>query len=159
MSYGQTSPRIERATLGHLPAVAPLFDAYRVFYGQQPDLGRATAFLRERLERDESVVFVALGGNTGLGFTQLYPSFSSVSMRRLWVLNDLFVAPEARRRGVAEALLERARLFGLETGAKSLELATAVDNYAAQRVYERLGWRRDAEFFYYDLPLGGGGGS
>ncbi|MBC8077710.1 MAG: GNAT family N-acetyltransferase [Chloroflexales bacterium] len=145
---------IARATLDHLPVVAPLFDGYRVFYGQPPDLARATDFIRERLERGESAIFVALGDGAGLGFTQLYPSFSSVSAQRLWILNDLFVAPTARRQGVAEALLDRARQFGVESGAKSLELATAVDNYAAQRVYERLGWQRDNEFFHYELPLG-----
>jgi ribosomal protein S18 acetylase RimI-like enzyme len=153
MSDAPEAVTIERATLDHLPLVAPLFDAYRVFYGQPSDLARAASFLRERMERGESAVFVALEGLAGLGFTQLYPSFSSVSTRRLWVLNDLFVTPAARGRGVAEALLLRARAFGVETGAKALELATAVDNHAAQRVYERLGWRRDTAFFHYELPL------
>jgi GNAT superfamily N-acetyltransferase len=144
---------VERAAIGHLPLVARLFDGYRVFYGQSADLPLAEAFLRERLERDESVIFVALAGGEGLGFTQLYPLFSSVSARRLWLLNDLFVAPAARRRGVAEALLLRARQFGAETGARRLELATAVDNHTAQRLYERLGWQRDTAFLHYDLPL------
>ena len=130
------SVEVRRATPEDVPAVAPLFDAYRVFYGQEPDPELAGRFLRERLERAESVVFLALDGEAGrvTGFTQLYPLFSSVAARRKWLLNDLFVAPEARVRGVGGALLETARRFAAETGAKGLELATAPDNIAAQRL-------------------------
>lgn len=95
----------------------------------------------------------ALPGAACLGFVQLYPSFSSVSMKRLWVLNDLFVVPGARRRGAAEALMARARRLALETGAEGLVLETAVDNKKAQRLYEKLGWKRDREFYRYNLDL------
>ena len=98
-------------------------------------------------------MFLALEGTEGLGFAQLYPSFSSVSMKRLWILNDLFVAPEARRRGVAAALLEEARRLAVETRAEGLELATATENLPAQRLYERLGWERDDAFHHYFLSL------
>ncbi len=133
--------------------VVPLFDAYRIFYGQDPDPELAREFLRERLVQEESVVLVALEGPTGIGFTQLYPSFSSVSARRVWILNDLFVAPEARGKGVAAALLEEARRFAVETGAKGLALETAVDNLPARRLYERSGWERDEEFLHYYLNV------
>jgi len=144
--------QVKRAGPGDLDAVAPLFDAYRQFYGQRPDPAAARAFLAERLSRGESVIFVAVAPDgEALGFTQLYPSFSSVSLRRLWILNDLFVRPGVRRGGVGRRLLERAREWAVETEAKGLSLATAVTNSAAQALYEACGWRRDDEFRYYYL--------
>jgi GNAT superfamily N-acetyltransferase len=137
----------------HVPQLAPLFDAYRQFYRQPSDLAGAAAFLRERIERNQSVVFLALLDGTAVGFTQLYPSFSSTSMKRLWILNDLFVVPEARRRGVAKELMERARRLAVETSAESLALETAVDNHNAQKLYEGLGWIRDEEYFRYSLRV------
>jgi GNAT superfamily N-acetyltransferase len=142
---------VVRATQEHLDLSAPLFDGYRQFYGQRQDLRGARNFLSERMKEGESVLFLAVEGKEGLGFTQLYPSFSSVSMERLWILNDLFVAPGARRRGVAAALLEEARQLAVGTGARGLELATATDNVSAQRLYESLGWQRDDAFHHYFL--------
>jgi ribosomal protein S18 acetylase RimI-like enzyme len=143
---------VKRAALEDLDAVAPLFDAYRQFYGQRSDLAAARAFLAERLGLEESVIFVAVAPEgDALGFTQLYPTFSSVSLKRLWVLNDLFVGPEARRRGVGRRLLDRAREWAVETDAKGLILATALTNIAAQALYESCGWRRDDEFQHYYL--------
>ena len=145
---------VKRAALADLDAVAPLFDAYRQFYGQRADLAAARAFLDARLRREESVIFLAVdgeGGNDALGFTQLYPSFSSVSVRRLWILNDLFVRPGIRHGGVGRRLLERAREWAIETDAKGLMLATAVSNGAAKALYESCGWRRDDEFEHYVL--------
>lgn len=123
--------------------MAPLFDACRTFYGQSPDPELAYEFLRE-----EPAVFVALEGETAAGFTQLCPLFSSVSARRLSA-NDLFVSPAARERGAGTALLEEARRFAAETGAKGLVLATAVNNLPAQRLYERMGWKKDETFYHF----------
>ena len=142
---------VKRAGLGDLDDVAPLFDGYRQFYGQPSDLAAARAFLAERLRRDESVIFVAIADDVTLGFTQLYPSFSSVSVRRLWILNDLFVSPAARRGGVGRRLLERTREWAVETDAKGLTLTTALANSAARSLYESCGWRRDDEFAHYQL--------
>ena len=143
--------RVERAGVHDIDAVAPLFDGYRQFYRQHSDIAAARTFLRERLTSGEAVVFVAYDGAEPAGFTLLYPSFSSVSVRRLWILNDLFVSPDARRGGVGRALLDRARRLAVETGAKGLVLSTAVTNTAAQKLYESTGWRRDDEFFHYYL--------
>lgn len=148
---------ITRATLGDLDALAPLFDGYRVFYGKPSDIATARAFLQERLGNDESVIFLARGADgSALGFTQLYPCFSSVSARRLWILNDLFVSPDARRRGVAKALLQRAHEHGTETGVVRLVLQTAHDNARAQALYESLGWLREDGMYEYTLELQGG---
>ena len=142
-----------RAGVTDLDVVAPLFDAYRQFYGQPSDMAAARDFLGERLRREESVIFVAVADDGGevLGFTQLYPSFSSVSVRRLWILNDLFVSPSGRGKGVGRRLLERAREWAIETDAKGLTLATAVNNAAARALYESCGWQRDEEFEHYTL--------
>jgi ribosomal protein S18 acetylase RimI-like enzyme len=142
-----------RANLSHAPAIAPLLDAYRQFYKQAPDLERARAFVTDRLSKDESVIFVAGRDGYYLGFTQLYPLFSSVNLGKAWLLNDLFVAPASRGLGVGQALLEEARRFGEETGAVALMLETATDNLPAQRLYERLGWIRETEFYTYNLRL------
>jgi GNAT superfamily N-acetyltransferase len=142
--------RIVRAERKDLEDVIPLFDGYRQFYGQRSDLAAARAFVGERIQRGESVIFLAYTTPDGpVGFTQLYPSFSSVSLKRLWILNDLFVRSDVRHGGVGRALLERARQHAVETGAKGLVLSTGVANKAAQALYESCGWQRDEEFFQY----------
>lgn len=144
---------IFQAHVEHLELVVALFDAYRQFYKQASDLDGARSLLRERIERGESVIFLAMQGEKAVGFVQLYPMFSSDAMKRLWILNDLFVAPEARRSGAAKLLMERARQWAVETKAKGLVLETAVTNVAAQRLYESLGWKRDDLFYHYYLDV------
>ena len=141
--------RTVRAELDDLEALVPLFDGYRRFYRQGSDLAGARAFLAERIKRSESVIFLAVVDGAIVGFTQLYPSFSSASMKRLWVLNDLFVAPEGRRSGAGRALLDRAERWARETGAKGLALSTEITNAAAQQLYESAGWTKDDEFVHY----------
>lgn len=145
---------IHHASLDDLDALTPLFDAYRVFYRQASDLPLARRFLHERMSLRESVILLAHDGNTRqpLGFAQLYPGFSSVSVQRVWILNDLFVAPEARRSGVARALLQRARSHAVATGVSRLTLETAEDNHSAQQLYASKGWQRD-EGFHYQLSV------
>lgn len=145
--------RIVHANAADVERIAPLFDAYRQFYKQKPDLAGARAFIGERLQREESVIFLALAGEKAVGFVQLYPCFSSTAMKRMWILNDLFVTPEARRQNAAKALMERARQWAVETKADGLWLETAVDNHPAQRLYESLGWKRDNDYYRYLMPL------
>jgi GNAT superfamily N-acetyltransferase len=147
---------IVRATSEDLPLLVPLFDGYRQFYQQAEDLEGARRFLAAHFEAHTSVIFLAFstlteGTRQACGFTQLYPSFSSVSMQPIWILNDLFVTPEVRRTGAGTALLERARAFAVETGSESLLLQTATTNFTAQAVYEAAGWKRDDEFYTYLL--------
>ncbi|MEO8049574.1 MAG: GNAT family N-acetyltransferase [Acidobacteriota bacterium] len=145
---------VRRASLADLDLIVPLFDAYRRFYEQAPDLALAREFLRERLERDESVIFLALGQDgSAVGFTQLYPTFSSASAKHFFILNDLFVDPGARRKGAGQALLEAAADFGRAEGAPRLVLLTAHTNTPAQALYEAMGWRLDEIFRRYILVL------
>jgi GNAT superfamily N-acetyltransferase len=146
-----------KVTLEKVGLIAPLFDAYRRFYGQAADLESARQFLFERLQRDESVIFAVTEDEQALGFTQLYPSFSSVSMKPIWILNDLFVAETARRRGIGARLLTAARDHAVQTGAVRLVLATGVENRTAQALYERQGWQKDTAFFHYEFELPRGG--
>jgi len=139
---------IRRATLDDLDLVAPLFDGYRRYYGQASDLPRAKAFLRERLERNESTILLAMRDGQAAGFTQLYPMFSSVRTARLWILNDLFVAENARRSGVARALLDAAAAFAREQGAAGLMLETMRDNAPARALYRAAGWHEDDTQWY-----------
>jgi ribosomal protein S18 acetylase RimI-like enzyme len=144
---------VRQATVGDLDLLVPLFDAYRQFYRQPSDPERARRFLLERFEHNQSVIFLAFDGGVVVGFTQLYPSFSSGAMRRIFVLNDLFVTPETRRRGTGSALLRAAAEYGQRVGALRLVLSTEVGNATAQSVYERLGWKRDTVFCVYQLVL------
>lgn len=149
---------VRRAIPDDARRVAPLFDAYRRFYGRPADPARARHFLAARLQGGESVVFFAEAGGDPLGFVQLYPSFDSVDAASVWILHDLFVDPRGRRRGIGRALMEAARGLAVETGAAGLSLATASDNVVAQALYEDLGYRRDERFFHYFLPVDPGDG-
>ena len=139
----------------HVDDLAVLFNDYRRFYRQSSDLDAARRFLNDRLTNDESVIFAArLAEMDGLaGFTQLFPTFSSVQMGRVWTLNDLFVAESARGQGVAHALMEAARAFAVSTGAVALELATERDNTAAQALYDSLDYERVDEYLHFALTL------
>jgi ribosomal protein S18 acetylase RimI-like enzyme len=149
----ESALEIVQATPADVGEVAPLFDAYRQFYQKPPDVEAARRFLFARLSKDESVLFLARHEGQPVGFVQLYPVFSSVGLTRQWILNDLYVAPEARKLGVGRALMERARRLAEATRANSLTLETASDNVPAQRLYESLGWKRDHEFYRYFLPM------
>jgi ribosomal protein S18 acetylase RimI-like enzyme len=145
---------IWRATADDLERVAPLFDAYRQFYGLRPDAALSRRFLEERIERGESVVFLAgENGAAPSGFTQMYPSFGSLSAGPLWILYDLYVAADARRQGVGRRLMDRARRHAEETGAGSIVLSTARTNSGARALYESLGYRLDGDFLTYELSL------
>lgn len=142
-----------QATLSDIDALAALFDRYRQFYGRESDVDAARAFLVARFDHGESVVFLALEGDRPVGFTQLYPSFSSVSLARIFVLNDLFVAPSARKQGVGGKLIAAAVGFAKTVGAVRLALSTAVTNSTAQALYEASGWTRNEAFVHYDFSV------
>ena len=151
---------VRKASSRDAAAIAPLFDAYRQFYGKAPDVALAERFLAERLRNGDSVILVAeaasgdVGSDSGpLGFVQLYPTFSSLQCTRSWVLNDLFVAKVARRSGVAEALMLAAAELAKRAGVSSISLSTAHDNSAAQSLYTKLGYTLDEEFRTYGLTL------
>ena len=127
---------IRRAEPSDIDTVIHLFDGYRQFYGKNSDLDAVREFLMARFAHRESVMFIAFDGEKAVGFTQLYPSFSSVSLARIFVLNDLFVIQSARRSGVASKLLLSAINFSRDKGAVRVSLSTAIENYTAQQYFD-----------------------
>lgn len=148
----QIRTRLARAK--DLDAVARLFDAYRQFYRQKPDLKLARRFLGERFRRKQSVIYVAEDASGRIvGFTQLYPTFCSVRAAHTFVLYDLFVDAAARRTGAGRALMRTAEAHCRRKGAARMELSTAKTNIPGQTLYESLAWIRDEAFYVYQKSL------
>ena len=140
--------KIIKADSSHIPLIAPLLDQYRVFYKQTTNVKAATEFLGKRLSKGESIILLAFKGDQPIGFTQLYTSFSSVSLQPVFILNDLYVDVNHRGKKVGEELLLQAKAYCREMRYKGLALETSIDN-PAQRLYERLGWKKDTDCFHY----------
>ena len=137
---------IYQATQTDCEGVSYLFNLYREFYHQPSDFDGAMTFISERLEKRDSIIFVAVNHDRYVGFIQLYPSFSSIAMKRTWILNDLYVIQEARREGIGQSLMDAAINICIETGANSLSLQTAPDNEHARRLYKNNGFTLDNEY-------------
>ncbi|MCA9042750.1 MAG: GNAT family N-acetyltransferase [Planctomycetaceae bacterium] len=145
---------IAHADIEQLDILVPLFDAYREFYGRPTECAAARAFLSKRLSNGDSHILLAVDeAGAGLGFAQLYPSFSSVAMQRVWILNDLFVVPEFRQHGIGRLLLLAAANVGKATDAVRIDLATAKDNFAAKSLYESIGYELDTAFDHYKFHI------
>ena len=143
---------IVRIILSEASLAIGLFDKYRVFYKKDSDIKLAEQFIKTRLNNNESVIFVALEGDIPIGFTQLYPKYSSISAVKNWILNDLYVEPNYRKRGIGETLIKTAMDFAKGDGATYVQLETAVDNYTAQSLYEGIGFQKqepETEYFLY----------
>jgi TetR/AcrR family transcriptional repressor of bet genes len=148
------SLHVVQADKAQLEASATLFDQYRQFYEQQPDPALARKFIGDNIKKERSVIYLATdSAGQALGFVQLYPGWCSVAARPLWTLYDLFVTPDARRRGVAIALMGAAGKLARKSKACRIDLETAIDNYEAQALYESLGYQREVEFYKYSLAL------
>lgn len=146
-----TKYTVYQATIEDLDELAVLFNEYRIFYGQQSNVEKAREFLFERFEHRESIIFAIRDHNQLRGFTQLYPVFSSISLERSLILNDLYVLEEYRSQGLGQRLLEEARRYALQIKAKGIELSTGIHNLQAHRFYERNGYVKDQEFLHYFL--------
>jgi ribosomal protein S18 acetylase RimI-like enzyme len=145
---------IIKANREHIEEVSRLFDLYRQFYECTADLALATQFISDRIEREESDIFVAIDGGKASGFVQLYPSFCSVEAVKIYILYDLYVDADKRKSGTGEQLMNAATAWAKSNGAARLDLLTAHDNLIGQRLYEKLGYKRDLENFYaYTLQI------
>ncbi|NIG54852.1 N-acetyltransferase [Chitinophaga sp. Cy-1792] len=144
---------VVQATALHTNEVAVLFDAYRSYYDQAPDFNGALKYITERIEKKDSTIFVAMELDEIVGFVQLYPIFSSVSMKKAWLLNDLFVLEEHRGNGAGSALLDAAQSLAKDTDAAWLMLQTYVSNTNAQSLYEKKGYKKDSNSYYYYLSV------
>lgn len=145
---------VRTATITDIDELTRLFDEYRMFYEQAGDIKLAREFLTDRMEKNQSTIFIATNDQgRGCGFTQLYPSFSSVSAQSIWILNDLYVEASARKNGVGRQLMNKARDFAIATAAKGVLLETAKTNRQAQALYESLGYEVNTEGYYYFLSV------
>ncbi|HTE29546.1 MAG TPA: GNAT family N-acetyltransferase [Chryseolinea sp.] len=144
---------LRKATIDDMDELGDLFNKYRIFYGKESALSEAKEFLSERFIEHESEIFIAISGAVITGFVQLYPLFSSTRMKRLWLLNDLFVLEEYRGKGISKALIERVKEFCRETGACGFTLQTAKTNIVGNRLYERMGLVLDMEYNTYSWDL------
>lgn len=156
-SKGKTKMmNIRKAELNDLTSVVTLFEQYRHFYQCENNTELATDFIKSRIEQEESVIFVAETTNNHekhlVGFVQLYPLFSSTSMKKLWLLNDLFVDANYRKQGIAEQLIAASKTLAKETNARGLMLETSSSNLAAQALYEKVGFTQ-SQSFYYELDV------
>ena len=139
---------IIQASTEQLDHLVPLFDGYRIFYRQDSNTQRARDFLSERLTKQDAIIYIAYIEDKAVGFTQLFPSFSSVSMQPLYVLNDLFVDENYRKQKIGVALLNKAKQLCREQNYKGLALQTETTN-PAQHLYESLGWKKDTDLQYF----------
>ena len=145
---------IRRAVVNDLDSLSELFDGYRVFYKKETDIPAAKAFLSERIVNNESVIFVAENDSKELmGFVQLYPLFSSTRMKRLWLLNDLFVKPESRGIGISVALIDAGKELCRNTDSCGMILETAKDNSIGNNLYPRAGFTADGDHNYYEWEV------
>lgn len=144
---------IRQAGLADIDALVPLFDAYRQFYGRACNLDGAREFLLARLNHNESTIFIAQDAGKAIGFAQLYPSFSSASLARTFILNDLFVDENSRKKGTGRQLITAAVEHARSLGAVRLTLSTAIDNETAQALYNTTGWKRDEQFIVYHYAI------
>jgi len=139
---------IIRATASQLEDLVPLFEGYRRFYKMPANEAGARQFLSERIEQKQATIFMAYDGDRAVGFVTLYPTFSSVSMKPDFLLNDLFVDQALRGKGVGAQLLHTAQKHARDTGAKGLLLETALDN-PAQHLYEKEGFVKQINSVYH----------
>ncbi len=145
---------VRTATPADLPVVSELFRRYLAFYRVAvDDEGRPAEFLRARMENGESVILLAETGLRAVGFAQIYPTFSSLSMGRLWTLNDLYVEAAERRCGAGRALVRSCLERACAAGAVGVQLETAHDNGGAQALYDAEGFEPE-EFVAYFHALG-----
>jgi ribosomal protein S18 acetylase RimI-like enzyme len=146
---------ITRASASDLSVVLPLFDGYRQFYEQVPNLDACKEYLSERLSKLESAIFLAFeevnGEKIGIGFTQLYMTFSSVTLKKFWVLHDLYVKEDFRKKGVAKMLINKSKELALENAPIGLVIESRISNQSAQHLFDSVGFVKEGEHYFYFL--------
>lgn len=142
--------QIRKCTIDDIRPLVDLFDAYRMFYKMDSDKLSAEKFLAERIKNNDSVIFVSENEKSQLtGFVQLYPIFSSTRMKRLWLLNDLFVESTERGKGISKKLIHQAKLLCIESGSCGMILETAKSNVIGNQLYPSAGFQLDSDHNYY----------
>jgi ribosomal protein S18 acetylase RimI-like enzyme len=150
-----TNMTIQPATMNDLEVLAFMFDDYRQCYEQTPDYTAAKNFIQDRLSLNDTLLLIAYdeieGQKIGAGFVQIYPSFSSISMKKIFILNDLYVNPDLRKKGIAKLLINSAKQFAIDSKAGQLVIETRISNSSAQKLYDSVGFTKEGEHLYYYL--------
>ena len=144
---------VREASVSDLDLISPLFDKYRQFYKCESNIVRASEYLEARLTKKESIIFICVSDKTAIGFVQLYPTFCSVELSRIFVLYDLYILSSHRKLGVGTRLMNTAKKYAIDHGASRLDLETETNNQMAQALYEKLGYEKDINFYKYSLEL------
>ena len=144
---------VREASVSDIDLISPLFDKYRQFYKCESNIVRASEYLESRLTNKESIIFICLSDKTAIGFVQLYPTFCSVELSRIFVLYDLYILSSHRNLGAGTRLMDTAKKYAIDHGASRLDLETETNNQMAQALYEKLGYVKDINFYKYSLEL------
>jgi GNAT superfamily N-acetyltransferase len=140
---------IRKTTIQDLCQLAELFDQYRIFYHKDSDISAAENFLKERIQKQDSEIFVTENDGKLIGFVQLYPIFSSTRMKRYWLLNDLYVNENYRGKGFSKQLIEASKQLAKSTDASGILLETGKSNNIGNQLYPSCGFEiYDSVNFY-----------
>ena len=146
--------KIIDAESNHIEEVGKLFDLYRQFYEYESNLIESTSYIKERINKKESKIFIAINDiNEAIGFVQLYETFGSLDLGKIVILYDLYVKKDHRKNKIGKQLMLRSHEYAKKINAKRIQLSTATDNFIGQSLYESLGYVKDIDFYTYDLEL------
>ena len=142
-----------KATIDDLSQLAQLFDEYRMFYHKISDFSAAQQFLSERLQNNDSEIFVVEEDGKLGGFVQLYPLFSSTRMKRYWLLNDLYVNSNSRGKGYSKVLIEEAKVLCRTSDSCGMYLETGKENMIGNQLYPSAGFKKYDEVNFYEWEV------
>ena len=144
---------ITRATMEHYKDVGALFDLYRQFYKYKTNLKASTKYIKDRINQNESFIFICFYKKEPAGFVQLYETFDSLNINKKLILYDLYVDKKYRKNGIGRKLMDKAKKLAKFKKIQNIELSTAKNNKKAQSLYESLDYKRDKEYYNYFLDL------
>ena len=145
--------KIIKAEKKHIKDVGFLFDLYRQFYKYESELKKSTKYIKDRISKKESTIFICYYDAEASGFVQLYETFDSLNISKKLILYDLYVKKNFRKKGIGKILMNKAKEFADKKRIKIIELSTAITNKKAQSLYETLEYKRDKEYYNYYLEL------
>ncbi len=146
--------KIIDAEVCHIEKVGKLFDLYRQFYKYDSNLIESTNYIKERINKKESKIFIAINEtNEAVGFVQLYETFGSLDLGKIIILYDLYVIKDQRKNKIGRQLMLKSHEYAKKINAKRIQLSTATDNFIGQSLYESLGYVKDANFYTYDFEI------
>jgi len=146
--------KIIKAEEKHIEKIGILFDLYRQFYKYESNLIKSTNYIKERINNNESIIFIAINdANEAIGFVQLYETFGSLDLGKIIILYDLYVKEDHRKNNIGKKLMIKSHEYAKKINAKRIQLSTAIDNYIGQSLYESLGYVKDDNFYTYDFEI------